>query len=147
MKRNFFLAAAASSFLLAGPAFAQQQNDQNTPVQLNKQEIMQLQQTLDQKGFNVGKADGIWGSKTSRALEEFQKQNNLPATGKSDQQTLADLGINVSMQNNSNAGAPQNTGRSVTTQRPRKGSNPQQNMEPSGSSDTYPSNPSSGGKM
>jgi peptidoglycan hydrolase-like protein with peptidoglycan-binding domain len=144
MKRNFFLAAAASSFLLGGTAFAQQQNDQNTPVQLNKKEIIQLQQTLDQKGFNVGKADGIWGHKTSRALKEFQKQNNLPATGMSDEQTLADLGINLSMQNNSNASAPQNTGRSVTTQRPRKGSNPQQNMEP-GSSDTYPSNPSSGG--
>jgi hypothetical protein len=50
------------------------------------------------------------------------------------------------MQNNSNASKPQNAGRSVTTQRPRKGSNlQQQNMEP-GSSDTYPSNPSSGGK-
>jgi peptidoglycan hydrolase-like protein with peptidoglycan-binding domain len=144
MKRNFFLAAAASSFLLAGPVFAQQQEDKNAQVKLNKQEITQLQQTLDQKGFNVGKADGIWGHKTSRALKEFQKQNNLPATGMSDQQTLADLGINVSIQNNSNASAPQNTGRSVSPQRPRKGSNPQQNVEP-GSSDTYPSNPSSGG--
>jgi peptidoglycan hydrolase-like protein with peptidoglycan-binding domain len=145
MKRNFFLAAAASSFLLAGPAFAQQQEDKNAQVKLNKQEITQLQQKLDQKGFNVGKADGIWGPKTSRALKEFQKQNNLPATGMSDQQTLGDLGINLSMQNNSNASAPQNTGRSVSPQRPRKGSNPQQNMEPSGSSDTSPSNPSSGG--
>jgi peptidoglycan hydrolase-like protein with peptidoglycan-binding domain len=131
--------------LLAGPVFAQQQTDQNAPVKLNKQEIIRLQQTLDQKGFNVGKPDGIWGSKTSGELKEFQKQNNLPATGMSDQQTLADLGINVSMQNNSNASAPQNTGRSVSTQRPRKGSNPQQSKEPSGSSDTYPSNPSSGG--
>jgi hypothetical protein len=143
MKRNFFLAAAASSFLLAGPVFAQQQEDKNAQVKLDKQEITQLQQTLDQKGFKVGKADGIWGHKTSGALKEFQKQNNLPATGKADQQTLADLGIN--MQNNSNASMPQNSGRSVTTQRPRKGSNPQQqNMEPSGSSDTSPSNSSGG---
>jgi len=143
MKRNILFAAVTSSLLFAGPVFAQ--DNQTARIKLNKQEIMQLQQTLEQKGFKVGKTDGIGGSKTSRALKEFQKQNNLPATGMSDQQTLADLGINVLMQNNSNASAPQNTGRSVSPQRPRKGSNPQQNMEPSGSSDTYPSNPSSGG--
>lgn len=145
MKRNILFAAVTSSLLFAGTALAQQQDSQNTQVKLNKQEITQLQQKLEQKGFKVGKSDGIWGSKTTQALKEFQKQNNLPATGMSDQQTLADLGINVSMQNNSNASAPQNTGRSVSKQPPRKGSNPQQqNMQP-GSSDTYPSNPSSGG--
>jgi peptidoglycan hydrolase-like protein with peptidoglycan-binding domain len=55
------------------------------------------------------------GTKTAEAVKSFQEKNNVPATGKLDEQTLADLGI----------GTPSTTGRSVSKK---------QNSEPSKSS-------------
>jgi peptidoglycan hydrolase-like protein with peptidoglycan-binding domain len=77
--------------------------------------LMEAQKKVNQEGFDAGRADGRWGTKTAEAVKSFQEKNNLPATGKLDEQTLADLGI----------GTPSTTGRSVSKK---------QNSEPSKSS-------------
>jgi peptidoglycan hydrolase-like protein with peptidoglycan-binding domain len=73
---------------------------------LSENLVRMLQQTLTNRGFLVGDPDGKWGPKTKEALEEFQKSQNLPASGQIDQPTLARLGVNISPA----MGGPQTTG-------------------------------------
>ncbi len=63
--------------------------------QLSRDQIKQVQQALDQKGFDVGRADGVVGRQTIQALGEFQRQQKLEQTGLLDDQTLQALGIDL----------------------------------------------------
>ena len=58
-------------------------------------DIKKAQQALRAKGLNPG-MDGVLDAKTQQALQDFQKSNNLPATGVLDEKTLAKLGVNQS---------------------------------------------------
>jgi peptidoglycan hydrolase-like protein with peptidoglycan-binding domain len=62
-------------------------------VNLSRDEIRHLQIVLNQKGFHIGKADGILGPHTRNALIAFQRQQGLEPTGGTDQQTIIALGI------------------------------------------------------
>jgi peptidoglycan hydrolase-like protein with peptidoglycan-binding domain len=116
MKRsNILLAFVATGALVAGPAFAKQSRNEAAPMHMKSSTLMEAQKKVNQEGFDAGRADGRWGTKTAEAVKSFQEKNNLPATGKLDEQTLADLGI----------GTPSTTGRSVSKK---------QNSEPSKSS-------------
>lgn len=53
--------------------------------------IAQLQQTLTDKGYDTGGVDGWFGSRSTQALRQFQKENNLPADGYPNQATLQKL--------------------------------------------------------
>ena len=48
---------------------------------ISKDDIKFVQKTLNENGFNVGKVDGIVGSKTRSAVRKYQKKFNLPADG------------------------------------------------------------------
>ncbi|HSV29250.1 MAG TPA: peptidoglycan-binding domain-containing protein, partial [Candidatus Omnitrophota bacterium] len=50
--------------------------------------VRNIQQQLDRRGYDVGEVDGIWGPRTSRAVTAFQRDENLNASGRLDQQTL-----------------------------------------------------------
>jgi peptidoglycan hydrolase-like protein with peptidoglycan-binding domain len=63
---------------------------------LSQNQIRQMQQALDQKGFKSGRTDGKLGPETKQALTGFQKSQNLQQSGQPDQQTLAALGIKQS---------------------------------------------------
>lgn len=52
-----------------------------------------LQLELEHAGFSPGLIDGKPGAKTEYAVEEFQRANNLPATGKADDATMAALSL------------------------------------------------------
>lgn len=51
----------------------------------------EIQQALQDKGFNPGVIDGVWGKKSANALKEFQRQNGLSASGRIDDRTLSAL--------------------------------------------------------
>jgi Putative peptidoglycan binding domain len=114
-RSNILLAFLASGALVAGPAFARQSRNETAPMHIKSSTLMEAQKKLNQEGFDAGRADGKWGTKTTEAVKSFQEKNNLPVTGKLDKQTLADLGI----------GTPSTTGGSV---------NETQSSEPSESS-------------
>jgi peptidoglycan hydrolase-like protein with peptidoglycan-binding domain len=138
MKRNILMAVVAGSLLAASPALAKSNKAEMAPSQFKSSTIMQVQKNLNQQGFNVGRADGKWGRKTEEALRDFQKKNNLPATGQLDKQTLADLGINMS------------TGRSSSSQNnkgPSSQSNSQSNMPSSSTSGGSNTSPDNGGNQ
>ena len=116
MKRsNVLLACVAAGALVAGPTFAKQCRNETAPMHMKSSTLMEAQRKLNQEGFDAGCADGTWGTKTAEAMKSFREKNNLPATGKFDEQTLAVLGI----------GTPSPSGRSVSKE---------QNSEPDESS-------------
>lgn len=62
---------------------------------LSRSEIMDLQETLNERGYSV-KEDGIWGSQTASTLRRFQRDNNLNATGTLNAETASFLDIELS---------------------------------------------------
>ena len=60
--------------------------------------IRTIQQNLDRRGYTVGKVDGLWGPRTRSALMAFQRDQNLHASGRIDQPTLAALGVDAQTQ-------------------------------------------------
>lgn len=62
---------------------------------LHRQQVLQLQATLNQQGFDAGKPDGIFGPGTRRALSEFQADKGMIADGFPDKKTLSLLGIST----------------------------------------------------
>ena len=60
---------------------------------LSRQQILDLQQALESRGFDPGPVDGILGSGTRSAIREFQKANNLVADGYPGIKVLRAMGI------------------------------------------------------
>ena len=54
--------------------------------------VLSAQKKLKELGYEPGVPDGIWGQKTKTALQRFQQDSNLPATGKLDPETERKLG-------------------------------------------------------
>jgi peptidoglycan hydrolase-like protein with peptidoglycan-binding domain len=93
-----------------GQHVARQNNSagvQQNKNRLSRDEIMRAQQALDQKGFDVGKADGIMGARTRQALDKFQQQQKLQQTGQLDQNTLSALGVSQQGSTTGQGGSPQ----------------------------------------
>jgi His-Xaa-Ser repeat protein HxsA len=96
------------------PNATMQQGEQSTAsVRVSRQQVRQIQEQLKTQGLYKGRIDGMMGPETKQAIQQFQQQNNLQATGTLDQQTLAALssGTNGQGSNNMNSGTqPSNTG-------------------------------------
>ncbi len=56
-------------------------------------EVTQIQQRLQELGYDPGAADGIYGTKTQNAVIAFQRDSGLAADGIAGKNTLAALGI------------------------------------------------------
>jgi len=59
----------------------------------SSEDVKEVQEALRDKGHNPGAIDGVMGSKTQKALRDFQQANNLKATGTLDAETAAALGV------------------------------------------------------
>jgi peptidoglycan hydrolase-like protein with peptidoglycan-binding domain len=68
-----------------------QTQQQMAAQQLNQQQVRELQNLLQEKGFNVGQVDGIIGPKTRDALRQFQGSEDIASTGNPDNETLRAL--------------------------------------------------------
>lgn len=53
--------------------------------------VVQIQEKLNELGYDVGKADGDYGNKTKTMIEAFQTDNNIEITGIVDEETYACL--------------------------------------------------------
>jgi peptidoglycan hydrolase-like protein with peptidoglycan-binding domain len=56
-------------------------------------ETRQLQQALNNAGYNAGQADGIYGPRTRQAVMDWQRANNMEATGRPNAQMMSSLNI------------------------------------------------------
>ena len=60
---------------------------------MDRETVRNVQAQLDQRGYEVGPIDGIYGPRTRQAVTAFQRDENLRASGRVDDQTLAALGM------------------------------------------------------
>ncbi len=58
---------------------------------LTRDEVSGIQQTLNTLGYDVGEPDGIFGSKTKRALRDYQKSKKMVADGFPSEEVIARL--------------------------------------------------------
>jgi peptidoglycan hydrolase-like protein with peptidoglycan-binding domain len=95
--------------------------------------VSDAQRALNDKGFNVGPADGQMGARTKAALKQFQQMQGLPASGQLDAQTLAALNVGSA-----------SPAQSMQQQQPPSEATPQTEPAPQGSgfSPQRPSEPS-----
>lgn len=61
----------------------------------SQETIKEVQQALKDKGHDPGAIDGIMGQQTQAALRDFQKKNNVKATGVLDDETGQKLGVSL----------------------------------------------------
>ncbi len=111
------------------PGANQQASERINPQDLSKDQVKQIQQALDQKGFSTKHVDGIWGPETASALRKFQEKNDIQAKGELNQQTFAQLGVNWSGQNQ-----PQTTGSGQKSNEPMNNNENSTKMNKSGTS-------------
>jgi peptidoglycan hydrolase-like protein with peptidoglycan-binding domain len=103
--RKFVIATSLSVLLpaiAALPATAQPaKSDQSAQLlrlnmsvvpDLDQSSIRQVQQLLQQKGFDPGPLDGIVGPRTREATRKYQDRFGMKASGEIDNQTLFALG-------------------------------------------------------
>ena len=62
---------------------------------ISSDDIKRAQEALKAKGRDPGAMSGRMHAKTQEALREFQKENNLPATGVLDRKTADKLGVTL----------------------------------------------------
>jgi len=55
--------------------------------------VRNVQQALNDKGYNAGPTDGQWGPATEDAVKKFQRASGLPETGQLERPTLNALGV------------------------------------------------------
>lgn len=60
---------------------------------LSRDAILDLQRSLNERGFDSGKPDGIIGSGTRSAIRKYQSASGLVADGYPGQAVLDKLGI------------------------------------------------------
>jgi hypothetical protein len=75
----------------------------DVPPPVDRETVRSIQQALSEQGQDV-RADGIWGAKTHQALMQFQRDNNLDASGQINAGTMAALDL---MDQQQTAGAEQ----------------------------------------
>jgi peptidoglycan hydrolase-like protein with peptidoglycan-binding domain len=69
--------------------------------------VKQVQGRLQQDGYyKLGNVDGVWGVGTMNAVQAFQRDHNLSATGKLDVPTLQALNVAAPVNNPNPGTAP-----------------------------------------
>ena len=59
----------------------------------DKETVKQVQQALNDAGYNCGTQDGAAGKNTKKAISDFQAASGLEATGEIDDALLVALGL------------------------------------------------------
>ena len=100
-----------------------------SPQNLSREQVMELQNALKAKGYDVGPADGVWGPNTANALRNFQDKQGLSG-GQLNSQTLSALGIDSTRYGNPQQTTPGSQPPSVAPGAPPSGTQPGQPGSP-----------------
>lgn len=67
--------------------------DYRQPEPLASASVVDLQQTLAAQGYYKGDIDGIWGSKTTDAVRDYQEAHGWPVTGQLSAMDMQKMGV------------------------------------------------------
>ena len=68
-------------------------SDDSDSIVITKTIIKKVQNVLNDLGYKCGKADGVMGNKTKKALKQYQEDYGLEVDGKIGKEVLESLGI------------------------------------------------------
>lgn len=94
--RSEFYAIAVGSLAdrIAGGGQWKQSAPKDAP-RLSRDQVMEIQQQLKDRGFLTGKVDGIWGPASRQGLREFQQKNQMIPDGFLDKNSIKALGVRL----------------------------------------------------
>jgi len=87
-----FLATGMLGLSLTPLAFAANPQEAK-PAVSHSQDIKKVQESLRDKGYYHAKVDGVLGPQTRAGIRQYQKDENLPVTGRLDSKTAGKLGV------------------------------------------------------
>jgi Putative peptidoglycan binding domain len=87
-----FLATGMLGLSLTPRAFAANPQEKQ-PAVSHSQDIKKAQESLRDKGYYHAKVDGVLGPQTRAGIRQYQKDENLPVTGRLDAKTAGKLGV------------------------------------------------------
>jgi peptidoglycan hydrolase-like protein with peptidoglycan-binding domain len=76
----------------------------------SSEDIKKVQQSLSDKGYDAGPADGVLGSHTREAIRQYQASEKLTVNGRLDAETAGKLGVGPESIGGSFKGAGQEVG-------------------------------------
>ena len=88
---NYYGKPSYFTFTAATPQFNRLLK-KKTPM-MKGEDVKLLQKTLNELGYDCGKADGIYGNKTVNGVKAFQKAKKLIIDGKAGKNTITALGF------------------------------------------------------
>lgn len=102
-------------------------DSRGTPLYVSPAGIRQIQQALNQQGWNTGQVDGRWGPATVQAARSYQQAHALEPTGRLEVGLVAALGLTDSIFSAGHGTGPQaaNAARPQPTQAAGPGSDRQ----------------------
>ncbi|TXM95392.1 peptidoglycan-binding protein, partial [Methylobacterium sp. WL116] len=68
-------------------------DSRGTPLHVSPAGVRQIQQALNQQGWNTGQVDGRWGPATVQAARSYQQSQGLEPTGRLEVGLIAALGL------------------------------------------------------
>ena len=69
-------------------------------------QVKQLQEWLNQLGYDCGTVDGIYGEKTAKAVKKFQGDNGLSIDGIAGEKTQTSIALQIAKQGISGGSEP-----------------------------------------
>jgi peptidoglycan hydrolase-like protein with peptidoglycan-binding domain len=89
-----------------------------TPLYVSPAGVRQIQQALNQQGWNTGQVDGRWGQATVQAARSYQQAHGLEPTGRLEVGLISALGLSDNLFSAAHGTGPQaaNTARPQPTQ-------------------------------
>ena len=79
--------------LSLAPLASAAKSNEEKPAVFHQEDVKKAQQSLGEKGFYHGQADGVLGPQTRTAISEYQRSQNLPVTARLDAETAGKLGV------------------------------------------------------
>ena len=79
------------------PATSSTSSSSTTSSRYDSALVRNVQQALNDRGYNAGSVDGQWGPSTEDAVRRFQQASGLPQTGELERSTLSALGVAPTM--------------------------------------------------
>ncbi|MFW3617110.1 peptidoglycan-binding domain-containing protein [Billgrantia antri] len=81
-----------------------------TPIYVSTAGVRQIQQALNQQGYEIGQVDGLWGNSTSQAARNFQQAQGLEPNGQLNVQLISAIGLNQQLLSGGQGGGGQSQG-------------------------------------
>jgi len=103
----FILLALGTSARRPTPLLPRAVLSKEAPWAMRRNDVIDLQQTLQDQGHYRGKVDGVFGLRTRASIRAYQKAENLSVTGQIDCQTAGKLGIPEEVRDETDYETPQ----------------------------------------